>query len=150
MGQWTKISVSAFMTAAPQTIGFDQTLETAHKMMRAGNFRHLPVLKQGELVGLISLGDLHLIETLSDVNPAELTVDEAMSQPVYVIHARASLQSVCTAMAKHKYGCAVVTEKGKVVGLFTANDALAALSALLDPPRSRSSQRNLIKTKELQ
>jgi acetoin utilization protein AcuB len=31
-------------------------------------------------------------------------------------------------MAEHKYGSAVVVERGKVIGLFTTVDALAALS----------------------
>jgi hypothetical protein len=34
-------------------------------------------------------------------------------------------------MAKHKYGCAVVMERGEVLGLFTTTDALQVLHDLL-------------------
>jgi CBS domain-containing protein len=40
-------------TATPQT-----TVSEAMAMMTAGRFRHVPVLEQGKLVGLISIGDV--------------------------------------------------------------------------------------------
>ena len=47
-------------------------------------------------------------------------------------------------MADHKYGCAVIVDRGKIAGMFTTVDALNALAQLLeekprtsyDPPRS--------------
>ena len=40
-------------------------------------------------------------------------------------------------MAHHKYGCAVVAEGGKVVGVFTTIDAMRVLTDLLEgKPRS--------------
>ena len=127
-----KHPIRQFMSSAPQTIGHEQTLERAHEVMRNEKIRHLPVLEGGKLVGLLSQRDLHLIETLSDVDPKDTTVAEAMSQDVYCVSPDAPLVEVAREMAEHKYGSAVVVEGPKVVGVFTTTDALRALVALED------------------
>lgn len=50
-----------------------------------------------------------------------------MSTDVYVVGPDTPLEQVASAMADHKYGCAVVTEGNHVVGIFTTVDALRAL-----------------------
>ena len=125
--------VGEFMTEAPHSIGVDQTLSTAHAMMRAHHIRHLPVLRAGKLVGLLSQRDLYLVETLREVDPRTLMVEEAMSENAYAVTPRASLSRVAKEMAEKKYGCAVVMDEDDVVGIFTSVDALRALAALLRP-----------------
>ena len=73
----TEPTIDQFMTRAPHTIGYHQTLATAHRMMRELSIRHLPVLDGGKLVGILSQRDLHFIETLKDVDPDEVPVSEA-------------------------------------------------------------------------
>ncbi|HVH45864.1 MAG TPA: CBS domain-containing protein [Labilithrix sp.] len=119
------------MSGAPHSIGRDQTLDTAHAMMHKLGIRHLPVLEAGRLVGLLSQRDLYLVETLRDVDPKLVTVDEAMSQDVYQVTPSADLHGVVRSMIEHKYGCAVVMEKDRVVGIFTTVDAMRALQELL-------------------
>jgi acetoin utilization protein AcuB len=122
-------SIRKFMSRGLHTIGQEQTLNIAHERMREYNVRHLPVLEGGKLVGVLSQRDLHLIETLRDVDPATTTVDEAMTGDVYVTGPEAPLDEVASHMAEHKYGSTIVVERGKVIGLFTTVDALTALSS---------------------
>lgn len=124
-------SIREHMTAGPHSIGKEQTLADAHRAMRAHQIRHLPVLHGGRLVGIVSERDLHLIETLRDVNPAEVSVEEAMTADVYSVEPDAGLEATAREMAEHKYGSAVVMEKGKVIGVFTTIDALRTLSQVL-------------------
>jgi len=124
-------TLADFMTKSPAIIGSEQKLTLAHDLMRKKRIRHLPVLHGGKLVGLVSLRDLHLIETLPDVEPDEVTVAEAMSTDVYCVAPEAPLKSVVTEMAKRKLGSAIVTRGRKVVGVFTTVDALRALGAAL-------------------
>jgi acetoin utilization protein AcuB len=119
------------MTASPHSIGVDQPLAVAHEMMRSHGIRHLPVLRAGELVGIVSQRDLYLVETLRDVDPKEATVEEAMTQSVYAVAPNESLARVARTMADKKYGCAVVIEDGDVIGIFTAVDSLRALANFL-------------------
>jgi acetoin utilization protein AcuB len=85
----------------------------------------------------VSQRDLHLIETLKDVDPAEVAVEEAMSPEVFSVGPRASVRKTAAEMADRKLGCAVVMEKERVVGIFTTIDALRALVTLLEEERQR-------------
>lgn len=130
------LCISEVMTPLPHTIGHDRTLSEAHALMRRHRIRHLPVLDGGKLVGILSLGDLHLIETLSDVTPLEVQVGEAMTPDPYQVPPDAPLDGVAIAMAERRIGSAVVVERGRVVGVFTAIDALRALADTLKSRRS--------------
>lgn len=123
--------VSKYMSVGPHTIGQDQTLAVAHEMMRTHKIRHLPVLDGGKLVGMLSERDLALIETLKDVDATKVQVADAMSAQVYHVSPSAPLDEVTAEMAEHKYGCAVVMDNHKVVGVFTTVDGLTALHDLL-------------------
>jgi acetoin utilization protein AcuB len=107
-------------------------LTVAHRLMRENHVRHLPVLQGGKLVGVISQRDLHLIETLRDVDPATTTVEEAMTMDVYVTSPNTPLDEAARIMAEHKFGSAVVVDRGKIAGMFTTIDALHALAQLID------------------
>ncbi len=125
--------MSHVMTLQPITIGRDQTLNVAHEMMRRHRIRHLPVLEHGDLVGVVSQRDLYFLETIAGADLDEDKVDDAMSQDAYAVAPETKLSDVAREMAAHKYGCAVVMERGRVAGIFTATDALRVLAGLLPP-----------------
>lgn len=124
-------SVQKYMTTSPHTIGEDQPMSLAHRMMREHKIRHLPVLRGAKIVGLVSDRDLNMVETLSDVDPRKVLVSEAMSQDPYLVSPDAALDEVVSTMAKSKLGSAVVMQHEKVVGIFTTVDACRAFSDLL-------------------
>jgi acetoin utilization protein AcuB len=132
-----QLTVRSYMTPHPRTIGRDQPLSVAHRMMRENHIRHLPVLSQSRLVGIVTDRDLRLIETLADVDPEEVKVEEAMADEPFTIRSDAPLEEVALEMARHKYGSAVVVDDGEVVGVFTTIDALRALQDLLARVRRR-------------
>ena len=66
--------IKKYMTTDVQTIGDEQPMSVAHSMMRGQHIRHLPVLRQGKLVGVVSDRDLRLIETLREVDLPRLPV----------------------------------------------------------------------------
>jgi CBS domain-containing protein len=51
-------AVSRHMTTEVTTVGEDATIEDAMAMMTKGRFRHLPVVENGRLVGIVSIGDV--------------------------------------------------------------------------------------------
>jgi len=125
------ITIAERMTRTPQVIGVEQSLTTAHNVMRSNGIRHLPVLHGGKLVGLVSQRDLHFVEALRDVNPDEVMVEEAMTQDVYAVPPRTPLREVVSEMAERKLGSAVIVEGQKIVGVFTTVDALDTLAGVL-------------------
>ena len=50
--------VGQVMTRDVTTCGEDDSVASIMERMTAGKFRHLPVVAEGELVGLISIGDV--------------------------------------------------------------------------------------------
>ena len=120
------------MTKNPHCIGHDQPLSKAHERMRELRVRHLPVLDGGKLVGILSQRDLFFLETLRDVNPAKVSVEEAMSADVYVVPPERPLGEVAAKMVQSKLGCAVVARGGHVTGIFTTSDALRVLVNIVE------------------
>ncbi len=123
--------IKKYMTTDVQTIGDEQPMSVAHSMMREQHIRHLPVLRQGKVVGIVTDRDLRLVETLTDVDPTKVAVSEAMTPDPYVVTPEASLDEVVSMMAAKKYGSAVVSDHGHVVGIFTTVDACSAFAELL-------------------
>lgn len=123
--------ISRYMTRQPWTIARGATLTAAHQLMRRHAIRHLPVMDAGKLVGIVSERDLHLIETLPDADPDEVTVDDAMTETVYVAAPTDEVSEVVDRMAAGKLGSAVVMEGPRVEGIFTSIDALQVLSHVL-------------------
>ncbi|MBK7857857.1 MAG: CBS domain-containing protein [Archangiaceae bacterium] len=127
-------AIENFMTHSVHTVGRERTLTEAHALMRQHRIRHLPVLDGGKLVGLVSERDLTLIETLRAVDPKTATVEEAMTADVFVVQLGTAVAEVAHQMAHDKLGSAIIQRGNKVVGIFTAVDALSALAFLLSSP----------------
>jgi acetoin utilization protein AcuB len=124
--------ISKYMTTLPHTIGAEQSLFKAEKMMGDLKVRHLPVLRAGNLVGILSDRDVKLVESFRDVDPEKVTVEEAFTEDPFIVSPDASLAEVCAEMASKKYGCAIVCDNHKLVGIFTWVDALNAMNELLN------------------
>ena len=60
--------VSTIMTANVKTCGEEDSLESTAETMTYGRFRHLPVVNDGKLVAIISIGDVvkNQIDLLTD------------------------------------------------------------------------------------
>ena len=123
--------VGRYMSICPFSVGMDQPLIHAHELMKEHQIRHLPVLDGDKLAGVISERDLYLCEILDAANPEETPVRMVMTTDVYAAPPHAPLDEVAREMAMHEYGSTVIVDQGKVVGVFTAVDAMAALSAIL-------------------
>lgn len=93
--------------------------------MRTRQIRHLPVTKEGQLVGIVSDRDIKLLlsEEFDIQSRKELTVGDAYIDDPYVVDVGDSLERVLEVMAERHLGSALVTKKGRLVGIFTSTDA---------------------------
>ncbi|WP_413289894.1 CBS domain-containing protein [Bdellovibrio sp. HCB337] len=135
-GSLQEATVDKFMTVSPQTIGADQTLAKADKLMRQHQIRHLPVLDAGRLVGILSDRDIKLVESFKDVDPEIMTVSEAYTEEPFSVSPKTPLAEVCAKMAQRKYGSVLIVENNKLVGIFTWIDALNAMNSLIDEEKT--------------
>jgi len=119
------------MSVSVHTVTSRHTLAEAHQVMRERGVRHLPVIDDGRLVGVVSQRDLYLLETLKGVDAARELVEEAMTSEPFVVAPDAPLDEVAEQMAQRRHGSALVLEQERVIGIFTTTDALRALVAVL-------------------
>jgi acetoin utilization protein AcuB len=117
-------SVRHYMTPAPQCISPDATLAEALRLMQQIGARHLPVVEDGKLVGLVSQRDILAIEARGVGEPSRVPVSSAMQTEVYGVSPDTPLDEVTATLASRKYGCAVVWTGSAVVGIFTTTDAM--------------------------
>ena len=50
--------VSRYMTARVTTVTENTPIDNVMEMMTTGRFRHMPVVDEGRLVGIVSIGDI--------------------------------------------------------------------------------------------
>jgi acetoin utilization protein AcuB len=116
-------TIQNFMTVHPHTIGEEQKVPMALKMMREYGVRHLPVLRGGKLVGIISDRDIRIAEKLYASRVEDIPLSDVIQgEPTRVLPTD-SIKVVSATMAKD--------DSGKLVGIFTEVDAFRALATLL-------------------
>ncbi len=123
--------VHKFMTPLPQTIDVNESIQNALSIMREFRIRHLPVVTEGALVGILSDRDVKLAASFKGADG--MRVDDVMTPDPYAVLPEAPLDQVVLGMAENKFGCAIVRQaNGKIVGVFTASDGLRVLGEQLD------------------
>ena len=124
--------ISKYMTTTPHSIGADQPLSKAVAVMDEFKIRHLPVLTAGKLEGILSDRDVKFALSLKGVDPATTTIDEISCEEVYTAHPETPLDEVLRNMSQNRLGSAVITDNGKLVGIFTAIDAIRTFDEMLE------------------
>jgi acetoin utilization protein AcuB len=126
-------TIGEFMTKSPFTIEAGTPLAEARTRMFRARTRHLPVTRDGRLVGILSDRDVERCEAAMVGAPRGrwLSVDDALTERPFTCGPHAHLHAVADEMASHKYGSAVVVDPERpthVLGVFTTIDALRALA----------------------
>lgn len=124
--------LSRFMTANPATIDADCRLRQAMRMIRTNAFPHIPVLKGGRLVGLISEGDVSWASAFDNLAP--FSVGDVMTRDLVTLPEDANVLDAIKQMQANQAGAVIVVDdSGHVpVGILTTTDALRALLAFVD------------------
>lgn len=122
--------VSSFMTPIPHCIEASESLSAVCDVMSRNGIRHLPVMLQGKLIGIVSERAVRVISTLP--GGEIITAGNVMASDPYTVAPETPLDEVVLAMSERRIGSAlVVGERGKVLGIFTAIDALRVLAETL-------------------
>ncbi len=115
------------MTPDPITIGSGTSVAVAYLMMRERGFRHLPVVDDGKLVGILSVTDIgHAGAKVQSVR--EQPVSAIMTREPMTIRPDTAVEVAAATMASRKFNCLLVTEGDSLVGIVTTYDLLDALA----------------------
>lgn len=115
------------------TVGPEVTLEEAYKLLLEKGIRHLPVVAEGRLLGIITDRDIRL--ATSHLNPegpcpGYARVEEVMTKEVVTAHPLDPVEEAARVMRHRKIGSLPVLEDGEIVGIVTGIDLLDALLRL--------------------
>jgi CBS domain-containing protein len=117
------ISVAEFMTRDLVTVRADDDLALAESLLRLGGIRHLPVVQDGRLVGLLTQRDLLRSGHAGRESARTARVGAAMTAGPSTVRPATSLATAARTMLEHKYGCLPVCEEdGTLVGIVTEAD----------------------------
>ncbi len=124
--------IKKFMTTVPFSVEKDSSLLEAATMMQKHHIRHLPVMYQGKIEGILSSTDVNMIRSLNGVKIEALRVLDCFTPNPYKVTPETLLDEVLNEMAENKYGCVLVEDNEHLVGIFTWIDALKATNTLLE------------------
>lgn len=124
--------IKEIMKTQLTSISIDTKLNDAYSLMQKQNIRHLPVVEDNKLVGIVTDRDLRLSTSRLAKHPFEPdeAVKQIMSHPVKTIHPSDPIESAAQLMRESKIGCLPVVESSQLVGMVTITDMLDALLLL--------------------
>ncbi|MPZ78552.1 MAG: CBS domain-containing protein [Deltaproteobacteria bacterium] len=126
-------TVKEIMMGSPVTLSPEDTLDLANDVISLGRIRHIPVLEDGRLVGLISERDLigravPAIFGLKQKSKSALLktyrIRDFMRKRVVTVSPDTQIKEAARVMAEKKIGCVPVVSAGALIGLVTATDVL--------------------------
>jgi CBS domain-containing protein len=134
--------VSDVMTESPATAQSTDTLRSVIASLLELDVRHLPILEEGQLVGIISDRDLRvvtrpLIDPETGEGKLEVILDQpvskVMSSDVISVDPETELSEVIDIMMEHRIGAVpvVATHTQDLVGIVSYIDILKAASESL-------------------
>jgi acetoin utilization protein AcuB len=116
----------------------DAPLLDAYLVMRDHRVRHVPVVEDGKLLGILSNRDLR--SNLPEVRRLEsgsaslahalvsVRVSEVMTYPVVTTVPEASIREAASVMSREKVGALPVLSDGRLLGILSSDDILRALA----------------------
>ncbi len=119
-------AVYQWMTPLPLSVRRDDTLAEASRLFEKHGIRHLPVIDDEQLVGIVSERDVQVGEVFA--GRRSIKVEVVMSLEPLIVHPTASLTDVAEKMLAKREDAVVVVEGGRVAGVFTSADALRAIA----------------------
>jgi len=124
--------IREIMHTDPLSISPGTTLCDAYALMQKKGFRHLPVLQDGKLIGIVTDRDLRLATSRLAKTPfdPQAAVSEVMSRPVQTTYPADPVEMATRLMLELKIGCLPVVEEFRLVGIVTSADLLDALLKL--------------------
>lgn len=137
--------VRDYMTPEPQTLDITSTLLDAVLLIRRAELRHIPILQDGRLVGILTDRDVGRVapSILSPVSPQEYNrffedtpVGKVMTRNPLRISPEATLAEAVHLLYINKLGCLPVLDGEQLTGIITVSDMLRALHDLIGPPDS--------------
>jgi len=125
--------ISSIMTREVITLCLKDSLYSAEKRMKTNHIRHMPVVDEDKLIGLISLSDLQRISFIdayskegTEDTPVYnmLSIKDMMIKNPLTASPKTTILEVSKLLASKEFHSLPVVDDGKLVGIITTTDLL--------------------------
>jgi CBS domain-containing protein len=135
--------VEDIMTRRVIFVRLEESMEVIRDGMEAYGVRHIPVVEDGKVVGLLTRSDVlgfgasqyrtsRVSRAIDDTRMEETFVAAVMTRDVQTVRPETPLAEAAELLVKHKFGCLPVADAdGTLVGIVTRHDFVKALVELL-------------------
>ena len=127
-------SVSQIMTKNILRLSLSDNLSTAESIMKKNHIRHLPVVENEHIVGMVSLNDLLRISFADAVNVEEeevetsvydmFTVEQVMTRKVESISSRNTIEEAAKLFLEYEFHALPVVDDDCLSGIVTTTDVI--------------------------
>jgi len=142
VGEWGSTKVEAVMTKKPFLVEEDESVGAVLSLFREHGISHVPVVKDGSLVGIVSIKDVitgifqpRQRQTVGDIagekaHVLSIPAKGIMSAPVVTVLPETTLKDASEQMQKSNISSLVVVSKGRPAGILTKRDLLEPLAEM--------------------
>ena len=129
--------VSAIMTKEVFTLTTNDNLVTAERLFKKNKIRHIPVVENDAIVGMLSYTDLLRISFADAVEDDEETIEttvydmfsieQVMVSNVITVKPEDTIKEIAEILAEKEFHALPVVENNKLVGIVTTTDLIKYL-----------------------
>lgn len=129
--------VSKIMTTELITLSLSDDLYKAEKLFKKHHIRHIPIVEDEHIIGILSYSDLKRISFLDSYDAHEVEIDNAIYDILSIqqlmvknpvkINSSVTVKSVAEILAKNEFHALPVVENDILVGIVTTTDLLKYL-----------------------
>lgn len=126
--------ISEIMTKNIIALNRDDDLETAEMLFKRNKIRHIPVVSEEVIIGMLSYTDLLRISFADAVYETEeevdtlvynmFTIDQVMAKNVVTVSSTATIKEVAKILAENEFHALPVVDDGRLVGIVTTTDLI--------------------------
>ncbi len=126
--------ISEIMTKNIIALNRDDDLETAEMLFKRNKIRHIPVVAEDVIIGMLSYTDLLRISFADAVYETEeevdtlvynmFTIDQVMAKNVVTVPSTATIKEVAKILAENEFHALPVVDDGRLVGIVTTTDLI--------------------------
>ena len=142
IGKWGNTKVNEVMTKNPFLVEDHESVGAILSLFRDHGISHAPIVKNGNLVGMISIKDIiksifqpRHRQRVGDISGEKVPVlsisaKGIMTKPIITVLPENTLKDAIEKMLKHKISSLVVISKGRPMGIITKRDILEPLAEM--------------------
>ena len=145
LGKWGNNKVEELMTKKPFLIEENESVGAILSLFREHNISHVPIVKDGTLVGIVSTKDIikgifqprhsqKVGDTTGEKVPVlSISAKGIMTKPVITVLPENTLKDAVKNMQKYSISSLVIVTKGRPTGILTKRDLLEPLAEMETP-----------------